>query len=441
MTLLFATAVHAQRERACERFVEIDFTDLQTALKSHAAERAETRFGPRLDLSCHNIRRTLIEAEEPGFLRGKKLEGIDFTGAVLVEVDLSKVQMSDSLLVGANLAGAELAHARIWQQDLSRANLAAADLTGASLLGAKFTGADLTGANLSGASLSRSDLTAAWLVNTNLEGADLFGATLAHSIWQPRGQFDRGNVGNLRGVRSLRVNLCESSFGAPIADCETPVAEPDFSGLNHLIETLSQAGHRQAERDATAAREEMRNDLMVAHFLADPLSNFTDGVVAIFRRLLFDIPVDYGTRPFGALWGLMLSWILFGAAYTAALRIAPRSAEFALYESQMEGRIVLRSLRKPPYRAFVRAGDAEVTRLHPATLPQAVKHGALFSLAMVFRVGFRDVNVGEWVSRLRANKVEYVATGYLRTLAGVQSLISLYLLAIFLLTFFGRPFQ
>jgi hypothetical protein len=33
------------------------------------------------------------------------------------------------------------------------------------------------------------------------------------------------------------------------------------------------------------------------------------------------------------------------------------------------------------------------------------------------------------------------ATGWIRTVAGIQSLLSVYLLALWVLTYFGRPFE
>jgi hypothetical protein len=43
----------------------------------------------------------------------------------------------------------------------------------------------------------------------------------------------------------------------------------------------------------------------------------------------------------------------------------------------------------------------------------------------------------------RVQSREYVlrATGWVRTVAGIQSLLSVYLLALWVLTYFGRPFE
>jgi hypothetical protein len=67
--------------------------------------------------------------------------------------------------------------------------------------------------------------------------------------------------------------------------------------------------------------------------------------------------------------------------------------------------------------------------------------GAYFSLLSAFHVGFREFNVGGWIVQLQQLEYELKAAGWVRTVAGAQSLLSLYLLALWALASFGRPFQ
>lgn len=80
------------------------------------------------------------------FLKTKKCQKCDLSGA-----DLS----------GRNLSGA----------NLNGANLASADLTGTKLQGADLTGTDMTLANLAGANLTKAKLNKANLAGANLAGA------------------------------------------------------------------------------------------------------------------------------------------------------------------------------------------------------------------------------------------------------------------------------
>lgn len=64
-----------------------------------------------------------------------------------------------------------------------------------------------------------------------------------------------------------------------------------------------------------------------------------------------------------------------------------------------------------------------------------------FSILSAFRIGWREVNVGNWIARMQPREYTLRATGWVRTVSGVQSLISVYLLALSVLTYFGRPFD
>ena len=70
----------------------------------------------------------------------------------------------------------------------------------------------------------------------------------------------------------------------------------------------------------------------------------------------------------------------------------------------------------------------------------ALGWSAWFSLLSAFHIGFREFSVGTLLSRLQA-PFALEATGWVRTVSGLQSLVSLYLVAMWVLTYFGRPFQ
>jgi hypothetical protein len=63
-----------------------------------------------------------------------------------------------------------------------------------------------------------------------------------------------------------------------------------------------------------------------------------------------------------------------------------------------------------------------------------------FSLMSAFNIGFRDINFGRWLRLLTRQEFDIKAVGWVRVVAGWQSLISVYLLALWVLTYFGRPF-
>src|SRR5262249_43192745 len=63
-----------------------------------------------------------------------------------------------------------------------------------------------------------------------------------------------------------------------------------------------------------------------------------------------------------------------------------------------------------------------------------------FSLMSAFNIGFRDFNFGRWLRLLTPRQFDIKAEGWPRTVAGLQSLFSVYLIALWVLSYFGRPF-
>jgi hypothetical protein len=74
-------------------------------------------------------------------------------------------------------------------------------------------------------------------------------------------------------------------------------------------------------------------------------------------------------------------------------------------------------------------------------LCRALGLGLLFSLVSAFQIGWRELNVGNWITRLQPREYTLRATGWVRVVSGAQSLLSVYLLALWALSYFGRPFE
>ena len=52
-----------------------------------------------------------------------------------------------------------------------------------------------------------------------------------------------------------------------------------------------------------------------------------------------------------------------------------------------------------------------------------------------------ELNVGTWISRMQPREYNLRPVGWVRTLSAVRSVLSVYLLALWALTYFGRPFE
>jgi hypothetical protein len=66
---------------------------------------------------------------------------------------------------------------------------------------------------------------------------------------------------------------------------------------------------------------------------------------------------------------------------------------------------------------------------------------SFFSLVNAFSLGYKEFSVGQWLRMLTKREYELKAVGWVRTLAGIQSLVTIYLFALWILTYFGRPFD
>ena len=65
----------------------------------------------------------------------------------------------------------------------------------------------------------------------------------------------------------------------------------------------------------------------------------------------------------------------------------------------------------------------------------------VFSLMSTFNIKFRDVDFGRWLRQLTTTEYDIKAIGVARTISGIQALLSVYFIALLLVTYFGRPFE
>ena len=126
------------------------------------------------------------------------LEGVDFTGAMMANLNLIKGNLAGSLFTKTNLSGSTLAYADLRGAAGSDTDLSGAIMTGAVLELANFPRANmyavlLDKGNLNGAQLAQGDLSQGTLFDADLTDANLSGANMT-SI-------------NLSGAMLLRTNL------------------------------------------------------------------------------------------------------------------------------------------------------------------------------------------------------------------------------------------
>ena len=394
------------------------------------------------------------------------LSGSNLSKALLVEADLGGAHLSDARFIEADLTGAELARATLNRADLSRAKLedahffraelidailVDADLRRAPLFKSNLSGSDLSGANLEGAGLNEAILRGINLKDTNLAKADLREADL-RGFHLARASLQGANLleANLNGANLVRADLSGSNLRATdfsqailigtnfknaqadFADFSQAIFEPEsVEGLNFLgargfstirfnnsrqIDELRKmakgSGLRNEERGLTSALHKYRLKSKPPH-------------EQFFEFIWLGYLTDFGAEPWRSLNFLGFSILIFTPLYVISLFIPGKDGIY---------KICL------PDRLQKDLAGCAPELLHKPGM-KALGYAFYFSILSAFSMGWRDLNIGNWIVRLQWKEYTLRSSGWVRTISGVQSLFSVYLLAVWLMTYFGRPFE
>jgi uncharacterized protein YjbI with pentapeptide repeats len=378
--------------------------------------------------------------DSPRTAGGRNLCGAVLVAARLSKANLSGVNLSEAILRGADLSGANLAEANLSLASLDAANLQGADLTGADLGQANLSLATLTGANLSRTNLRGAQLSAANLSGVDLSWAHLNGARLTKADLQGANLF----YTDMTKTRLIGANLTKARFesttlsGAELVGAKMMSAtfEPLFppnvvesamhtakdlstltfggspSGLVSIREGFKKSGLREQERQITYA---------IRHREASRSSWIEHG----FNFVLFDLTCQYGMSPGRPLRILALLIFVFLVPYGIALQRHSGAGIWMIWSKE---------------RVLTSEGTDAPVRLESKGF-RLLWTAFYFSLLSAFNIGWREINVGNWLSRLQSHEYTLRATGWVRSLSGIQSLLSVYLVALWVLTYFGRPFE
>ena len=310
--------------------------------------------------------------------------------ANLCRADLTEVSIANLRAPGANFSGAFLI----------RSNLA-----GAFLFGANLSGAVLVDADFSDTVLDNANLRGASLIRTDMRGSSWLAADVAGTIFEPT------SLPNIDRIAYAR-NLALMEFGT------SPEA------LVKLRKAFDEAGYDGQARELTYAirHQETRRLLYVRRLdQIRPLS-LLEGA---FRYVFFELTTAWGMIPGRALRILLALIPVFTVPYVMALRRHGPDGIWCKWDKDRLRRDI---------------GTKQAVRLRVAWR-QALGIGLQFSVLSACAIGWRELNLADWIQRLQPKEYTLHATGWVRTVSGAQSLISVYLLALWVLTYFGTPFE
>ncbi|MFC1890693.1 hypothetical protein ACFL4G_13145, partial [Thermodesulfobacteriota bacterium] len=256
-----------------------------------------------------------------------------------------------------------------------------------------------------------------YLEDTILSHADLAFADVSRSHMKPM-NVDGVNISGIKGLDSLR----------------------DYSphSIASLRKVSKEFGYRKEERILTGILFKERlpspfnpdNRLPISirinpKRLYRVLRIHLSSPEKIFEYLFLALPTDYGANPWRSLKCLAMTILIFTLFYAVALR--KRRGEDGIWKIWIPDRTRKDLGEKIPVRLRLRFFTA-------------LRYGLYFSILSAFSIGWRDLNVGHWIARIQPREYTLRATGWVRTVSGIQSLLSIYFMVLWALTYFGRPF-
>lgn len=328
------------------------------------------------------------------------LQEANLSGANLIMAHLAEADLNVAILVdviakstdfeGAYLSGADFLRADLAEANLGKTNFRNASLREAELWMANLTGARLDGADLSGAILFRANLQGATLTRTNLTEADVDSADFSDTLFEPSALPPISSIASAQGLTELR-------FRNP-------------SSIIRLRTEFRNAGFYLQEREVTFSLNRVRE-----------IHGFED----LFRYVMFELTCQWGMSPNRPLKILGMLIIVLAVPYCLALGTDSETA--GIWKVWHESRVLKEMGSDTPEKFRSRGLMVLVWALY-------------FSILSAFHFGWRDLNIGHWIMRMQTREYAFRATGWVRTVSGVQSLVSVYLLALWALVYFGRPF-
>jgi hypothetical protein len=337
------------------------------------------------------------------------------TGAVLSDLNMAVADMRGANTAYADMRGANLTAANLSGATLEETNLEAADMHRATL-----RGADLTRANLAQAKLDSADLGGADLTGANLTQTSFIGSYMAHVIFEPATLPEVSAFERVAGLQTLRYISSNRS-------------------LIGLRDAFEKHGLQVQARQVTYAIR--RNQRVHAWDNAD----FLPKAVSLANLLLFEVPAGYGLYPGRPLYLLGMLILVFTIPYMMALfsgKVIQTGSRNNRLGNQKGDEILCRAvsatprLLQPRVRPHLR-GRA-LRRL--VRLVDAMIVGLYVSVLSCFDSFWRALGRESLHRRVLPRQHSIIAARWIRIVAGVQAMISLYLIGLWLFIYFGRPF-
>lgn len=427
---LAVTWASTEASRCCSTAERPSPLELKRILARHIGWLANPK-GESIPAAPLPDRDTYLESGEHAYPNWRNEARNHPEQANLYGANLSNVNLADACLRGVDLTKANLSGADLRNANLQQSYLIDTDLSGAKLRGANMTNAHLIRANLSGADMTHATLVHTKLINVNIAEARLAYANLMGATYAPSSEPPHAYVVGIKGLSTVRFPSGEQI------------------GLVQLRKLLQDAGLRDLEREITCCIERNRAASKLAALrkpgiterwsdrIAHIARELPSAAGAALRMIAFDLTTAYGLYPLRALSLIAVFWLLLVPVYSwSILHDLGRHEQITgIYKVLPANRI-----GDPTTNPQIRK-EIEFHRIQATGWLDSIPMASYFSLLAAANIGFQQFTPGDWIRRLQPHEYSLQAEGWIRIVAGMQALLSVYLLAMWVLTQFGRPFQ
>ena len=281
---------------------------------------------------------------------------------------------------------------------------------------------DLSNAELHDADLSKADLRSANLSNADLSGAELPLADLSEARFEPKVNPE------IKGIAAAE-NL----------ELITYVRNPN--ALVQLRKDFKDGGFLDQERKITYALKRRQAEELRRYCRWSSLRGWLSCGEYGMNRLLFDLTCQYGMSPGRPVLLAIAIWLTCTPLYWISLHSGSRSGLYLIASKTVNrGDDLFHKIRLRYYQPSASRWHWYIFRWIRWEL-HALATAALFSLMTTFNIGFRELNFGRWIRMIQPREFDIKARGWPRVVSGLQSLLSVGLVALSLLSYFGRPFE
>lgn len=352
-----------------------------------------------------------------------QLNNSTFKNTNLQSVEAREANLKEAVIQFSNLKQANFSHAIMDKVDLRLSKLIQTDFTYSSLVNADLSELDavnvnFTSAILSGSYFYKSKLKAANFTNSHLDKVDFMDADLQNAIYKP----------NLSGLPLISSLATAYNFNS------VDFYDDQLQGLplTALRNAYQKNGMRQMERLITSMVKtaQMQNALK-----SDGLKKLT----AVLSYVLFYLSCDYGLSPTRPLIILLSILLLMSIPYRFALMKGKHKAGiYLIWPQHQKAKIVADDITKIRLYRLNHFKHWQ-NRLHFEWVQW--QRAFYFSLLSSFKIGWEDFNISNWINQIQTKEFKLQGYGLVKSLAGIQALVSIYLVLLWILTYFGRPFE